>query len=197
MAYFYLVRHGSNDVLGKALAARLPNVHLNAQGRDEARRTAEVLKHKGITRIMSSPLERARETAGALAERVGLRVEILEQIHEISFGDWSGRTMTDLEALPGWKAFNNYRSGTRIPNGELMLETQHRVVTSLERLRTDDPEGVFALFSHGDPIKIAIGFYLGIPLDLLFSRVEISPGSYSLLRLEDWGPQILGVNICP
>lgn len=197
MSCFYLIRHGSNDVLGKALAARLPNVHLNAQGREEARRTAEALKHKGITRIISSPLERTRETAGALAERLGLRIEIQEDIHEIGFGDWAGKTMTELESLPGWKAFNNYRSGTRIPNGELMLETQHRVVTRLERLRTEDPDAVFALFSHGDPIKVALGFYLGIPLDLLFSRLEISPGSYSVLRLEDWGPQILGVNICP
>src|SRR5690242_5673996 len=127
MAFFYLVRHGSNDVLGKALAARLPNIHLNAQGREEARRTAEALKAKGIHRVISSPMERARETAGALAERLGLRVEIAESVNEIAFGDWSGKTMTELESLPGWKLFNSYRSGTRAPNGELMIETQLRV----------------------------------------------------------------------
>ncbi len=196
MAFFYLVRHGSNDVLGKALAARLPNIHLNAQGREEARRTAEVLKDKGIHRVISSPMERARETAGALAERLGLRVEIDESVNEIAFGDWSGKTMTELESLPGWKLFNSYRSGTRAPNGELMIETQLRVVRLLEDLRTKEPSGTFAIFSHGDPIKLAIAYYLGVPFDL-FTRLEISPGSYSVLRLEDWGPQVLAVNVCP
>lgn len=196
MGLFYLVRHGSNDVLGKALAARLPNIHLNAQGREEARRTAEALKTKGITRVISSPMERARETAGALAERLGLRVEIEDAVNEIAFGDWSGREMAELEALPGWKLFNSYRSGTRIPNGELMIETQTRVIGLLEKLRTHQPDETFAIFSHGDPIKLAIAYYLGVPLDL-FTRIEISPAAYSTLRLEEWGPQILAVNVCP
>jgi broad specificity phosphatase PhoE len=196
MAYFYLIRHGSNDVLGKALAARLPNIHLNAQGWEEARRTAEALKAKGITRVISSPMERAQETAGALAQRIGLRVEVNDGVNEIAFGDWSGKAMAELESLPGWKLFNNYRSGTRIPNGELMIETQCRVIRLLEDLRTKQADGVFAIFSHGDPIKLAIAYYLGVPLDL-FTRMEISPGSYSLLRLEEWGSQVLAVNVCP
>jgi broad specificity phosphatase PhoE len=195
MAHFYLVRHGSNDVLGKALAARLPNIHLNAEGRDEARRTADALKTKGIIRIISSPMERATETAAALAERLNLCVEVHEDVNEIAFGDWSGRPMAELESLPRWKLFNAYRSGTRIPKGELMIETQCRVIRLLEALRTKEPDGVFAIFSHGDPIKLALAYYLGVPLDL-FTRIEISPGSYSLLRLEEWGPQILAVNVC-
>jgi len=196
MAFFYLVRHGSNDVLGKALAARLPNIHLNAQGREEAQRTAEALMGKGITRVISSPMERARETAEALADRLGIGIEIHEGVNEIAFGDWSGRPMGELEASPGWKLFNAYRSGTRIPNGELMIETQCRVIRLLEDLRTKEPGGSFAIFSHGDPIKLAIAYYLGAPLDL-FTRIEIGTGSYSVLRLEEWGPQILAVNVCP
>lgn len=196
MATFYLVRHGSNDVLGKALAARLPNIHLNSQGRAEAERAAVALSQKGIQRIFSSPLERARETAEALSRKTRLPVEISEQIHEIDFGDWSGRTMSELESLPGWKRFNSYRSGTRIPNGESMLEAQSRVVALLERLHSGQPDGTFALFSHGDPIKSAIAYYLGVPLDL-FIRIEISTGSYSVLRLEEQGAQILAVNTCP
>ncbi len=196
MALFYLVRHGSNDVLGKSLAGRLPSIHLNTQGREEARRTAEALKQKEITRIISSPLERAQQTAGALAERLGIRIEVRDEVHEIAFGDWSGKTMGELESAPDWKLFNSYRSGTRVPNGESMLEVQSRVVRCLETLRNEEPEGHFAIFSHGDPIKTAIAYFLGVPLDL-FTRIEISPGSYSVIRLEDWGPQVLAVNITP
>jgi broad specificity phosphatase PhoE len=195
MAIFYLIRHGSNDSLGKTLAGRTA-VSLNAQGREEARRTAEALASKGIQRIISSPLERTRETAAPLAERLGLPIEFDEQFLEIDFGDWTGQTMTALERSPAWIAFNRYRSGVRIPRGETMLEAQSRVVAGLEVLRAGDPDTTFAIFSHGDPIKTALAYYLGIPLDL-FTRIETSPCGYSILRLEDWGPQILGVNICP
>ncbi len=193
MAIFYLVRHGSNDLLGKALAARLPNVRLNARGRDEAARAAQALKGKGIGRIVSSPLERARETAQPLAEALGLAVEIDEGFQEIAFGDWSGKSMAELESMPEWKRFNEYRSGVRIPNGETMLESQSRVVRSLERLYRENPAGAVAIFSHGDPIKLALAYFLGVPLDL-FTRFEIGVGSFSILRLEESGPQILGVN---
>jgi len=196
MGLFYLVRHGSNDALGKLLAARLPNIHLNKQGRDEAERAAQALKKRRIRRIISSPLERACETAAPLAELLGLRIEISEAVHEIDFGDWSGKTMTELESLPGWKLVNSYRSGTCIPNGETMLEVQSRVVEYLNKLRREQPDGVFAIFSHGDPIKSAIAYHLGVPLDL-FARIEISPASCSILRLEESGPQVLAINVCP
>jgi broad specificity phosphatase PhoE len=196
MAIFYLVRHGSNDYLGRALAGRTAGVHLNEQGRIEAGRIAAMLAAKGINRIISSPLERARETAAPLAEKLRLPIEINDHFLEIDFGDWTGCAMAALDASPAWKSFNCYRSGTRIPNGETMLEVQSRVVAGLEKLRSETPRAAFAIFSHGDPIKSAIAYYLGVPLDL-FTRIETTPGGYSILRLEDWGPEILGVNICP
>jgi broad specificity phosphatase PhoE len=195
MALFYLIRHGQNDFLGKALAARLPGVHLNAQGRAEADKIAEDLAGKGIECILSSPLERARETAEPLARRLGMKVEISEEINEFGFGDWAGKTMQELELLPEWKLFNTFRSGTRPPKGETMIEVQTRMVDALESgLRS--PTKTFALFSHGDPIRAALCYYLGMPLDL-FSRLEISPGSHSLLRLETWGAQVMAVNVMP
>lgn len=193
MADFYFVRHGSNDYLGKALAGRLVNVHLNDRGRAEAEQTATVLAKLGIQRIISSPLERAIETAEPLAQKTGLMIEISPEIIEIDFGDWTGKTMKELEADTAWKDFNLYRSGTRIPSGETMLEAQTRMVAFLEKLRCENPNQTIALFSHGDPIKSVFAYYLGIPLDL-FTRIEISPGSYSIVRLESWGPQILAIN---
>lgn len=191
---FYLVRHGSNDYLVKALlAGRRPNVHLNEQGRAEAERLAATLAAAGIQRIFSSPLERAVQTAEPTAKRLGLEIEIAREIHEIDFGDWTGKSVRDLEHDPAWKSFNAHRSGTRIPNGETMLEAQSRMVAFLQKLQRESSNQTVALFSHGDPIKSVFAYYLGIPLDL-FTRVEISPGSHSVLRLNSWGPQILAVN---
>jgi broad specificity phosphatase PhoE len=193
----YLVRHGTNDYLAKALlAGRLPNVHLNDEGRTEAERLSTTLTTAGIQRIFSSPLERALQTAEPTAKHLGLQIEIAPEILEINFGDWTGKSLRDLERDPAWKNFNLYRSGTRIPNGETMLEAQTRMIAFLEKLHRENPNQTVALFSHGDPIKSVFSYYLGIPLDL-FTRMEITPGSYSILRLETWSPQILAINRLP
>lgn len=194
---FYLVRHGTNDYLSKhLLAGRLPAVHLNEQGRAEAERLSDTLTSSGIQRIFSSPLERAFQTAEPTAKRLGLQVEIAPEILEIDFGDWTGKAIRDLDRDSGWKNFNLYRSGTRIPNGETMLEAQTRMVAFLEKLQRENSGKTIALFSHGDPIKSVFAYYLGIPLDL-FTRIEISPGSYSILRLEAWRPQVVAINRLP
>jgi probable phosphomutase (TIGR03848 family) len=191
---FYLVRHGSNDYLAKQLlAGRSPNVHLNAEGRDEAERLASTLGTLGIQAVYSSPLERAIETAEPTAKRLGLEIQVRPEILEIDFGDWTGKALRDLDRDAAWKNFNLYRSGTRIPNGETMLEAQNRMIAFVERLQRENRDETVALFSHGDPIKSVFAYYLGIPLDL-FTRIEISPASYSILRLNSWGPQILAVN---
>ena len=194
MSDFYLIRHGTNDHLAKALlAGRLPNVHLNDKGRAEAERLATALAGTGIQRIISSPLERAVQTAEPIARRLGLQIEIAPEIQEIDFGDWTGKAIDALDRDPAWKNFNLYRSGTRIPRGETMLEAQVRMVAFLEKLRAEKSNEIVALFSHGDPIKAVFAYYLGIPLDL-FTRIEISPASYSILRLEPWSPQVLAIN---
>ena len=194
---FYLVRHGTNDYLAKhLLAGRLANVHLNEQGRAEAARLATALSTFGIQRIFSSPLERAVQTAEPTARLLGLEIEIAQEILEINFGDWTGRSIRDLDADPAWRNFNLYRSGTRIPNGENMLEAQTRMVAFLEKLQRENPKQTIAIFSHGDPIKSIFAYYLGIPLDL-FTRIEISPASFSILRLESWGAQVIAINRLP
>lgn len=193
----YLVRHGTNDFLGKGLlAGRLANVHLNDQGRSEAARLADALATSGIHRVFSSPLERAVQTAEPTAKRLGLEIEITPEILEIDFGDWTGKAIRDLDRDPAWKNFNLYRSGTRIPNGETMLEAQTRIILFVEKILRQNSNQTVAIFSHGDPIKALIAYHLGIPLDL-FTRIEISPGSYSILRLEPWGPQVIAVNRLP
>lgn len=196
MATFYLNRHGHNDWLGKGLAGRLPGVRLSERGRAEAEALAEWLAGRGIRRIISSPLERARETAAPLARRTGLAVELSEEILEVDFGDWNGALLEDLNRDERWRLFNTYRSGTRIPNGELIGEIQARMARALERWSREEPDGVFALFSHGDPIRAALCYYLGMPLDML-TRLEVSPGSASMVRLNPWGPEVLGINIIP
>jgi probable phosphomutase (TIGR03848 family) len=190
---FYLVRHGANDFIGKRLAGRLAGVHLNDEGRTQAEQVAERLSQHSISRIFSSPLDRTLETAEPLARRLNIPVEISPAILEIDFGDWTGKTLDELSTMPDWKQWNLFRSGFRIPGGEHMADVQARMLTFIDEVRCKFQNENVALFSHGDPIKAALIYFLGAPLDLL-PRIEIDPASVSIVAVDDWGPKVLSIN---
>ncbi len=143
--------------------------------------------------VLSSPLERAIQTATPLGERLGLPIHISDAFSEVDFGEWSGLTLEELDAMPEWKLFNRFRSNTRAPGGELMLDVQRRVVDEMARLGREYPGKTVAIFSHADVIKAAVLHYMGAPLDLI-DRLEVHPASVTRIRLHEWGPVIGSVN---
>jgi len=193
MTKFFLIRHGANDFVGKSIAGRMPGVHLNAEGRKQAERLAEKLSRESIQKIFSSPLERTMQTAGPLSKKLGLEIQISDALLEIDFGDWTGKTLDELSLIPLWKKWNSFRSATRIPNGEMIVEVQSRMVAQIEKLRREFPDGTLAIFSHGDPIRSVLTYFLGMPLDF-FARLEISPASVSTLAIDDFGAHVLRLN---
>lgn len=193
MTVFYLIRHAAHGLLGHKMAGRMPGVSLSSEGSAQAQRLADRLASLPIGAVYASPLERARETAQPLADALGLTIEIADQVNELDFGDWTGGTLEELSEIPEWRLFNSFRSGTRIPGGELMLEAQGRIVGFLERAARRHMEAHIAVVSHGDVIKSALAYYLGVSLDL-FQRIEISPASVSIVELHLWGPRVLALN---
>jgi probable phosphoglycerate mutase len=190
---FLLIRHGSTALVGHTLAGRLPGVHLDAAGRKQAQEVAARLENRVIAAVYSSPLERARETAEPLADRLGQQIRILDAFNEIDFGGWQGKRVADLEGDAHWSRFNMVRSVTHAPEGELMLDVQSRVAHALDDLRQKHREETVAIVSHADVIKAALLLYLGASLDAHL-RLEISPASVSVLELSEWGPRITAVN---
>lgn len=146
-----------------------------------------------IRAIYASPLERAIETAEAVARPHGLAVQADPELGEMHLGQWEGVGIAELDRREDWKRFNSYRSGVRAPGGELMLETQSRMIRRLDCLRQQHPEETIAIVSHGDPLRAVIAHHLGIPLDLLL-RFEISPASVSVVEAAEWGARVLCVN---
>lgn len=193
MDLILLIRHADNDMLGRAVAGRLPGVHLNATGREQARLLAERLAALPVKRLCSSPLERALETAEPLAQRLGLDVHIHPRLIEMDPGEWTGMEFSKLRELPEWQSFLSARGRVRMPGGERLTEVQARMVEEIETLRREYPDQMLALFSHGDPIRSALAFYAGIPLDFL-ARIEVSPASVSVIRFLQRGPQVLCIN---
>ncbi|GIV97295.1 MAG: phosphoglycerate mutase [Herpetosiphonaceae bacterium] len=193
MTVFLLIRHATNDLVGKSLAGWTPDVHLNEEGRRQSERLADYLAQVPIAAIYSSPLERAVETAEPLARRLGLDIQVLEAVGEIQCGEWTGRVLKELAETPAWRNIQIFPSGTRIPGGETLLEMQMRVVAGLERLRERHPKEVVAVIAHADVIKAAVAHYAGIHLDL-FQRLVISPCSVSIIAVGEHGPRVLRIN---
>jgi probable phosphoglycerate mutase len=146
-----------------------------------------------IDAICSSPLERARETASPVAEKLGLSVQTDISFAEFDFGEWSGMLIAELDQRDDWKRFCRFRSILRAPGGEMLTEVATRFVSALQGLAGKHPDRIVAIFSHADAIKAALMQYLPIPLDNLH-RFDISPASISIVRLQEWGPMVLGMN---
>jgi probable phosphoglycerate mutase len=193
---FYLIRHGEHALQDRVMVGRAPGVWLSERGRAQAQRVADWLVDKGIEALLVSPSERAQETARPIVERLGIETSVAPELEEIDVGRWTGLSMAQLHDQPGWPLFNSFRSGTPAPEGEWMLDVQRRMVGLLEGLRRERPRGRIALVSHRDPIKTALLFYLGMPIDL-FHRFEIDTGSITRLEIEDWGPRLLHLNEVP
>ena len=193
MTNFLLIRHGLHVFGSDRLAGRTPGIDLSRDGREQAEQLAQRLEGVQLHAIYCSPIDRTVQTHEPLAARQGLTSTVSEALVEIDYGDWTGRTLDELAAMDEWQRWNSFRSGTRVPNGESMLEIQARVVAEMQRLAAVHVDQNVALVSHGDVIKAALAYALGVPLDL-FQRIEISPASVSVLQLAHYGPWVLCVN---
>jgi probable phosphoglycerate mutase len=193
MATFLLIRHGMTDVVGRVASGRTPGVDLNAAGRLQVERLAGHLAGVPLAAIVSSPLERAVQTAEPIAKRHELPVETDDRLNEISYGEWSGRTFQDLATERVWSFYNTARSLTRPPGGELLTEVQSRVVTALTSLAGRYRSGIVAIVSHADVIRAALQLLLGMPVDFVH-RIEISPASISVVDLSESGAIVRQVN---
>jgi probable phosphomutase (TIGR03848 family) len=189
-----LVRHAMNDwVKAGRLAGHTPEVHLNERGEQQAHLLAERLANYPIRAIYAGPLERAQETAAALANRLYLPIETSVPIGEVDFGEWTGAKLDELAKLPEWQLVQGRPSAMRFPAGESIWEMQQRVVGEIERLAAAHAHEMIVLVSHADIIKAALAHYLGLHLDQ-FQRVMVSPASLSTLAFGPMGGTVVTLN---
>jgi probable phosphoglycerate mutase len=194
MTTLVLIRHATNDWVHKGLLAGwTPGVHLNEEGQSQAQALGKRLAASHLDAVYSSPLERALETAQAVAEPHGLEVQIKEGIGEVKYGEWNGQPLKKLVKSPLWMAVQVYPSGTRFPGGETIGEMQARVVAALGEIRSAHPDGIVAAVAHADVIKAAAAYYAGVPLDM-FQRLVISPASVTIVHFGHFGPRLLRMN---
>ena len=196
MTLFHLLRHGEHVLQGRVLAGRTPGIGLSARGRSEIAAVADRFAQEPITALYSSPLQRTSETAEIIAERLDLPIGYREDMLELDFGEWTGLTFDDVRADERWRLWSTCRSIATLPGGESMRQVQERIVKALVELGQAHHDDTVIIVSHGDVIRAALLFALGMPLDL-YARIEVGLASISSIRIDNSGIRVLAVNERP
>ena len=201
MATVILVRHGRTTAnTSGVLAGRTAGVKLDQTGRDQARRAGQRLAEVPLVGVVSSPLERCRQTARAIADaQTGSPPTRIDRgITECDYGSWQGRAIADLAKEDLWAVVQTQPSAATFPGGESLAAMQARAVAAI---RGHDaafeaehgPGAVWVAVSHGDLIKSILADALGMHLDL-FQRINVNPGSVSIVRYSTTRPAVLATN---
>ena len=188
-----LIRHGHTDAVGHCLVSRLPGVSLSAIGRAEVERLRAMLSHELISAVYASPLERAMETAERIAHDRGVRVRACDGLNEVDFGEWTGKTFSELSGRDDWRRFNEQRSSAPVPAGEAASTVQARIVRCLRQLHARHPGQTIAAVSHADVIRCALLHYGNRSLDT-WQSIEVEPASVSAVSVGTTCGEVLYVN---
>ncbi|GAA4285525.1 histidine phosphatase family protein [Brevibacterium daeguense] len=193
MVHIVLVRHGESHANAAGiLAGRLPDIALTSGGAEQIRRLIEVLPWQRVTEVRHSTVQRCEETTEVLLEGIEAgAVRPAPEFVEVDYGEWSGRRLEDLKALPEWREVAQRPSAMVFPGGETLAAAAERAVGGVRSFVCDlraqaDPDAppesapVGIVVAHGDIIKAVLAAALGMPLDD-FQRIAVAPGSYSVI----------------
>lgn len=201
MATVLLVRHGRTTANANGiLAGRTAGIKLDEIGRGQAARTGERLGVVPLVGVVSSPLERCRQTSRAILDhQTGSPETPIERgITECDYGEWQGRALGDLAKEKLWSVVQTQPSAAAFPGGESMAAMQARSVAAIRRNDAafeaeHGPDAVWVAVSHGDIIKSILADALGMHLDL-FQRINVNPASISIVRYTASGPYVVATN---
>jgi probable phosphomutase (TIGR03848 family) len=192
-----LLRHGRTTAnAGGVLAGWTPGVRLDDSGRAQAEAVAARLAPVPLAAVVSSPLERCQETAGAVLANRPLELQSDDRLGEARYGDWTGRTIKELAKQPLWKVVQQHPSAAVFPGaeGEGLAQTQARAVSAVREWNAKlGPGAVWLACSHGDVIKAILADALGLHLDQ-FQRIVVDPASISVVTYTDTRPFVLRMN---
>ena len=151
---------------------------LTDEGRHQAQAAATRLAADGgIDAVVASPMRRARETAGAVADTLGLDVREVDGLRECGFGEWEGRTFAEVQA--GWpEALRAWLADTSVapPGGESFDDVRRRVLVARDQVLARFPGRTVLVVTHVTPIKLLVQDALGAPMAALY-RMELSPAT--------------------
>ena len=165
-----LLRHGQTAPSVDRRFSGRGDPPLTELGRRQAADAAERLRHSEVAAVVSSPLDRARQTAAVVAERLGRPVVVDDGWVELDFGSWEGLTYAEVrdrdpDGLTGWlsAAVDGTDDGPAPHGGETFAACAARVTSARDALVAAYPGGTVLVVSHVTPIKTVAGLVLGSP----------------------------------
>jgi probable phosphoglycerate mutase len=182
MSTLFFVRHVEHVLQHQVLLGRTDNAPLSGDGLKQLSKLIGELREHPLNAIYSSPRWRARATAEAIGAALGVSVHTCEQLDELDYGDWSGRSFDELRRDKHWQRWNRARSKECPPGGESMRGLQERIVALAKELGQRHPDEAVACITHAEPIRALMLHLCGLPLDE-FAQIEVLPGSLTRIRV--------------
>lgn len=174
MTELFLVRHGETEWNRARRIQGRTDIPLNDTGRAQARATGRLLaRRRHWDGVITSPLNRARETAAIIAEELGLpEPEVDDALVERDYGDAEGLSFAEID--------RRYPPGTPVPGRESRDAVGERVVPALLDIAVRNPGCCFVVVSHGGAIRAALSV-----ADERQAHGHITNGSIHSFRVED------------
>jgi len=193
---FLLLRQGQTELSRERRYSGRGNPALTETGRRQAADAARYLSAKGgISAVITSPLQRAHETASAAADALGLPVTVDDDLIETDFGDWEGLTFAEAaERHPDEHGRWLRDTGLRPPGGESFDDVQSRVERARDRIIAGHGPSTVLVVSHVTPIKTLLRLALGAGTSVLY-RLHLDLASLSIAEFyPDGGTSVRLVN---
>ncbi len=195
MTRCWLIRHGEPVAEARGRCYGSMDFGLSQNGRAEMALAAEYLKREPITAVYSSPLSRARESAGIVAMNRPLAVAVASDFRELNFGDFEGLTYEEIAARhpDAYREWMEAPTSVRFPNGDCFDELRVRVLATFQNIVRERSGQTFAIVSHGGVNRVLLAWALQIPDTCLF-RLAQDYASVSLLTISDGRPGVSLLN---
>lgn len=159
------------------------DVALSDNGVEQSRQLAEALRHQPLRAVYSSDLQRTHQGARLIAEPHGLEPVAFPELRELSFGEWEGKSLAELnEKFPGEMENRIKRTELfRADGGETFQELHDRVIPKFMELAHNHSEETIALVCHGGVNRAVLAHLLGFPIANLF-RISQSFAAVNIIQ---------------
>ena len=192
----YIIRHGQTAWNKEEVFRGTKDIPLNEVGLKEANALGAYLESTPFDALYTSPLSRARQTAQAVADAVGLTPVVEPNLIDLDFGAWQGVSHKEVkEKYPDlYQTWVSEPAQARFPGGESLNDVLNRIRTLLTMLLEKHPNGTVAVFTHRVVCKVLICHLLGLELDH-FWQIEQSTACLNRFRYsakrEQWICEVL------
>lgn len=187
-----LARHGQSVSNAIRRFQGVQDVPLSELGLRQAQALGAAVSGRRLAHVYTSPLERARHTAEIAMAGLEAPLSVVDDLRELSLGEWGGRTVEEIRALPGDPYAQWVRDPVAFapPGAEKLDAVQSRVLRAMAKIAAAHPNGGDVLVvCHGGVISTYLAHWLGLPLSSIW-RLTLSNGSLS----EVAPPRVLSVN---